>query len=265
MKNILFKTTLIVWFAFMIQLEINAQSLSPQVIASAGGYQTSASGSLSFTIGETNTQTLSSATHKLTQGFQQPFEINLLNVKAYLQGYYVGSGQMGDVLLNQGVYANPSLDADTLQVELREANAPHNLVFQRNVILKQDGSLSVRGMGIIGQSYYLVIKHRNHIASWSANPILINPLTQYDFSTAANQVYGDNQREVESGIFAFYTGDINQDGVVDGLDYNDWENDSNNFAGGYFSTDLNGDGIVDGLDFIYWEENSNNFVGAIVP
>lgn len=46
---------------------------------------------------------------------------------------------------------------------------------------------------------------------------------------------------------------------------NDWENDNNNFAGGYFSTDLNGDGIVDGLDFIFWEENSNNFVGAVVP
>ena len=42
------------------------------------------------------------------------------------------------------------------------------------------------------------------------------------------------------------------------------EGNSNNFAGGYLSTDLNGDGIVDGLDFIYWEQNSNNFVGAVV-
>ena len=60
------------------------------------------------------------------------------------------------------------------------------------------------------------------------------------------------------------SGDINQDAVIDGLDYNDWENDNNNFAGGYFTTDLNGDGIVDGLDFILWETNSNNFVGAII-
>ncbi|MFZ4754318.1 MAG: hypothetical protein ACOYLG_13325 [Chitinophagaceae bacterium] len=52
--------------------------------------------------------------------------------------------------------------------------------------------------------------------------------------------------------------------MIDGLDYNDWENDNNNFAGGYFTTDLNGDGIVDGLDFILWETNSNNFVGAII-
>jgi hypothetical protein len=76
---------------------------------------------------------------------------------------------------------------------------------------------------------------------------------------------GSNQFEVEFGLWGFYSGDINQDGVIDGLDYNDWETDSNNFAGGYFSTDLNGDGIVDGLDFIYWEQNSNNFVGAVIP
>ncbi|QLH46241.1 MAG: hypothetical protein HWD58_11775 [Bacteroidota bacterium] len=37
--------------------------------------------------------------------------------------------------------------------------------------------------------------------------------------------------------------------MVDGLDYNDWEMDNNNFGSGYLSTDLNGDGIVDGLDF----------------
>jgi hypothetical protein len=65
--------------------------------------------------------------------------------------------------------------------------------------------------------------------------------------------------------FAFYTGDINQDEVIDGLDYNDWEDDSNQFAGGYFSSDLNGDGIVDGLDFIYWEQNSNEFIGVVQP
>ncbi|MBK8683818.1 MAG: hypothetical protein IPN26_01910 [Bacteroidetes bacterium] len=60
-------------------------------------------------------------------------------------------------------------------------------------------------------------------------------------------------------------GDINQDGVVDGLDYNDWETDNNSFAGGYYSSDLNGDGIVDGLDFLIWEDNNNNFVGIQTP
>jgi hypothetical protein len=116
-----------------------------------------------------------------------------------------------------------------------------------------------------GQSYWLSIKHRNHINTWSANPITVNEYSLYDFTTAASQAYGSNQVQVGPGTWAMYSGDITQDGVVDGLDYNDWENDSNNFAGGYFTTDLNGDGIVDGLDFILWETNSNDFVGAVIP
>ncbi|QLH44574.1 MAG: hypothetical protein HWD58_02480 [Bacteroidota bacterium] len=57
---------------------------------------------------------------------------------------------------------------------------------------------------------------------------------------------------------------MNQDGVVDGLDFNDWETDNNAFAG-YITTDFNGDGIVDGLDFLIWEPNNNAFVGMVTP
>jgi hypothetical protein len=49
------------------------------------------------------------------------------------------------------------------------------------------------------------------------------------------------------------------------LDFGDWENDNNNFAGGYVNTDFNGDGVVDGLDFLIWEPNNNNFVGIMAP
>lgn len=49
-------------------------SLSPVVIASGGAYQTSASGSLSYTFGETMTETFTSgsSSYIITQGFQQP-------------------------------------------------------------------------------------------------------------------------------------------------------------------------------------------------
>ncbi|QLH46133.1 MAG: hypothetical protein HWD58_11155 [Bacteroidota bacterium] len=73
------------------------------------------------------------------------------------------------------------------------------------------------------------------------------------FYYALSQAYGSNQVQVENGIWALYSGDINQDGVVDGLDYNDWESDNNNFGAGYLAIDLNGDGIVDGLDFLLWK------------
>jgi hypothetical protein len=186
-----------------------------------------------------------------------------LNLTCFVQAYYIGANTMQTVLLNQG---EPySLNAcDTIDVKWHQAIWPHELFYAKRAVLNQDGTLTC-DFPFANGAYYLAVKHRNSIETWSANPIGISSNTTYNFSTAATQAFGSNQIEVEPGIFAFYSGDINQDGVIDGLDYNDWENDSNNFAGGYFSTDLNGDGIVDGLDFIYWEQNGNNFVGAVVP
>ena len=51
----------------------NAQSLTPTVISSSGGYYSNAAGSLSATVAEmTMVQTFSSTGNFLTQGFQQP-------------------------------------------------------------------------------------------------------------------------------------------------------------------------------------------------
>jgi hypothetical protein len=53
-----------------------AQTLTPTVVASSGGCATSASGSLSFTVGEmTMVETFQSASNFLTQGFQQPEDL----------------------------------------------------------------------------------------------------------------------------------------------------------------------------------------------
>jgi len=55
----------------------SAQTLSPKVIPTAGGYVSGGGVTLSFTMGETLTPTLTAGGHMLSQGQQQP-EINLL-------------------------------------------------------------------------------------------------------------------------------------------------------------------------------------------
>ncbi len=51
----------------------NAQTLSPSVISSGGGYSTHPGGSLSYTVGEMSmVQTFAAGNTVLTQGFQQP-------------------------------------------------------------------------------------------------------------------------------------------------------------------------------------------------
>ncbi|QLH46032.1 MAG: hypothetical protein HWD58_10620 [Bacteroidota bacterium] len=171
------------------------------------------------------------------------------SLKVFLQGFYTGSGNLTPALLNQG----ESMDAtivDSITLRLHAQYYPYPVVITTKAILNTDGTLSVFFTDIDPtQNYWLSIQHRNHIETWSSSPINFNSNPSYDFTSSASQAYGSNQAEVESGIYALYAGDINQDGVIDGLDYNNWETDNNNFGAGYLATDLNGDGIVDGLDF----------------
>ncbi len=243
---------------------LQAQTLNPNVIASAGGFSSTAAGSLSFTIGETNTKTLTSATHMLTQGFQQPFLLRL-NLKAFIEGYYQGSGTMANVLYNQGVTAFAGIECDTVQIELRQSVAPYTVMYTTTAMLQTDGQMLITGSLPIGQAYYIVLKHRNAVETWSANPVILSDNTTYDFTTAASRAFADNQVEVEPGVWSFYTGDIVKDENVDLLDLGVLEDDISNFQFGYIASDLNGDGNVDLLDSPTVEANINSFVFAHHP
>lgn len=82
---------------------------------------------------------------------------------------------------------------------------------------------------------------------------------------AQNNAYGDNQKEVEPGVWAIYSGDINQDGVIDIFDQVVLDNDLSNFAFGYVLTDLNGDSSVDIFDQVILDNNLANFISSITP
>lgn len=64
------KIALLLTMSCFLQCTINAQT--KQVIASAGGTGSASSGSMDWTIGETNVSTLSTMNTILTQGFHQP-------------------------------------------------------------------------------------------------------------------------------------------------------------------------------------------------
>lgn len=189
----------------------------------------------------------------------------VLEVKLFSQGFYLGASQMAPVLNNQG-FLNPTTESDSVMLELHQPAPPYTMVFNTTGILLTNGTITWKlPPASYNNSYYLVVRHRNMLETWSQTPITLSGFIQYNFSTSLNNAFGANQLEVEPGVFAFYSGDLNQDGVVDGLDFNDWETDNNNFAAGFFSSDFNGDGIVDGLDFLIWEPNNNNFIGTVTP
>jgi hypothetical protein len=58
----------------------------------------------------------------------------------------------------------------------------------------------------------------------------------------------------------YLVGDATLDGVVDGLDFIEWNNSKFTAIAAWCSGDFNADGIVDGLDFIEW--NNNKFTSS---
>ena len=72
MKKTLLAICITSAFCPLTSYMVSAQSFAPDVIGSAGTYATSASGSMSWTIGEVMTATYSSAGNFFTQGFHQP-------------------------------------------------------------------------------------------------------------------------------------------------------------------------------------------------
>jgi len=158
--------------------------------------------------------------------------------------------------------------ADQVTVELHNDALPYATAYTyNNVNLSTSGTLSINTIpaGVTG-SFYVVIKHRNSIETWSNAPVSFSgsdPFT-FDFSTAASQAYGSNMKTMGS-VFAIWGGDVNQDGIVDTGDMNPVENESTNVTLGYIVQDVNGDGIVDTGDMNIVENNSTDVIQVMSP
>jgi hypothetical protein len=188
-----------------------------------------------------------------------------LNLNVFIEGYWDGISAMSAALANQG-QSNPSTDCDSITVELHDANASYGPLYSTIALLHTDGTASaVFSSSVTPGNYYIVVKHRNSIETWSANPEMIGTTTNYNFSTAASMAYGNNQVQVSTGIFAIISGDVNQDYSIDAFDYLMLDPDIIAGASGYVNTDLTGDGVVDAFDYIILDANLVNGIGAVLP
>jgi len=189
-----------------------------------------------------------------------------VSVALIIEGYSDGIGAMQPALLNAGLGLSTT-ECDTIVLELRNG-VDGSLVHGETLVMNTDGEAGFEfpNSALVGSDVYMVVKHRNAVETWSALPLTIDPEgLDYDFTTAATQAYGDNQILLSTGQYAFYSGDVNKDFVVDFLDQVDMDNEVANFGFGYLATDLNGDGLVDFLDQITMDNNVTNFVGAFAP
>jgi len=164
--------------------------------------------------------------------------------------------------LLEGLYNGMTMIPDTVAVELRTASFPYSLIDQAKIYLNNSG----QGTGKFynaenGTPYYLVIKHRNAIETWSATTqTFTNSALTYDFTTSSSKAYGNNLKQIGTK-WCIYSGDVNQDGFVETADVNlVFINNVNGFTG-YISTDLNGDMFteIEDLNIVF----INNVLGVV--
>ena len=174
-------------------------------------------------------------------------------------------------MLIQGFYdaGTNSMIRDTVRIYLRNSSSPFAIVDSAKAYLSSTGAGTFSFQNASnGVSYYLHLKHRNSIETWSktAQTFTGNSMT-YDFTTANTQAFGNNMPGIDASPvrFGIYSGDQNQNGIVDLSDVLNVSNAAGYFTSGYFSTDMNGDNITDLSDVVITSNNASAFVAKIIP
>ena len=165
---------------------------------------------------------------------------------------------------------------DWILLELRSGTSAGSIVSKRAAFLLSNGNIvdldgysPVSFTGPTAGYYYIVIKHRNHLAVMSSGSLALDIATiSYDFTTSQNQAYNSSYLPMKSlggDKFGLYSGDANADGSVDAIDNNAYWRPNKGKPFDYNQgADFNMDGSIDSLDIDNcWRPNNGR--GTQVP
>lgn len=112
------------------------------------------------------------------------FCLSELTITAFIEGYYLGGGQMRSVLLNAAILHSQADQADSITVELRSAGNPAILVAPpiQTILSTKGTAYCILPNALIGTSCWIMLKHRNAIETWSANPVTLASRTSFNFA-----------------------------------------------------------------------------------
>lgn len=183
----------------------------------------------------------------------QPLNVITVNLTTLLEGFYNNTTN--------------KMVRDTITCFLRNASSPYAAVDSAKIHLDSLGNGTAKFQNTASGQYYIVLRHRNHLETWSKNGGEsynrgINYV--YNFTDNSSKAYGNNLK-LKSSKWCIFAGDVNTDGIVDLSDLAKTENDNIYFISGYVPTDSNGDGIVDLTDLSLVAANSFSYVTKITP
>jgi photosystem II stability/assembly factor-like uncharacterized protein len=156
----------------------------------------------------------------------------------------------------EGFWNGSSMVTDLVTVELRNSTAPYAIVDQATEKVNFHGYATYEFPNAPTGSYYVVLKHRNSLETWSAVPVAMAAGGNYDynFTTSEAQTFGNNT-SLKSNVYCIFSGDINQDQTIDAGDLAMVENASG--TDGYVPEDVTGDEYVDAADVALVENNKD--------
>ncbi|MBK8550012.1 MAG: SBBP repeat-containing protein [Ignavibacteria bacterium] len=187
--------------------------------------------------------------------YSQTGSLLTLNLTAFIQGFYNS--------------VSNNMTGDTVRVYLKNNSSPYNTVDSSKGVMSSSGTgVFLFSNAVNGVNYFISVKHRNSIETWSSSSIGFSSGTAtFNFATVVTQAYGNNMIQVDLSPLrhAFYSGDNNQDGFVNLTDVIDVYNAAGNFVTGYKSSDMSGDNLTDLTDVLITNNNSVLFVSRKRP
>ncbi|MEZ4688970.1 MAG: hypothetical protein R3A12_01855 [Ignavibacteria bacterium] len=153
----------------------------------------------------------------------------------------------------------------------------HRTDFPNVVVDSASGTMGSNGVcnnltfnKALNGTYYKEVRHRNSLETWSNIGVAYtrgSGSSHHNFIQPDGQAYGNNQAVVSTTPFyrGIYSGDVDQNGLIDLGDIIVIYNDAINFVSGYEVTDLNGDLFTNLTDVLYAYNNATAFVSVVRP
>ncbi|MFZ4399880.1 MAG: hypothetical protein ACOYO1_07590 [Bacteroidales bacterium] len=205
-----------------------------------------------------------------------PSKEKKLNLTVFLQGLYNGTdmNKAQDFVAGNPVDKFSGTIADVITVELHDAVTYATINYTVLADLNQNGTATTGGKTYISipntysGSYYITVKHRNHVETTTANPVSFTDANiTCNFTDAATKAFGSNMKLLAPGVYGLFAGDINGDGLIEPLtDLAAVKATIDTYGSGYVPSDINGDGNIEPLtDLAMVKAAIDTYVTAILP
>ncbi len=173
-----------------------------------------------------------------------------------VSSYFMHKGGGGGETTTPSVLSVTGANAiiDWVFLELRDPSVPTTVLQTRSALLQADGDVvgtdgvSPVQFGLTTGSYFISIKHRNHLRFRTLNAVnLVNGVNTLNFTNNSIPLLGTNPlQQIETGVYGLYSGDMYGQGSIDATDRSDVWNYRN--VTGYNIFDCNMNGTVDATD-----------------